>query len=126
MFNLILSALRALFLSLGIEPQWVYNMSGVPVGRPAFLSAPLDIGTASDNISPLELSWWRVDFTVEVELTEYHDLYIPGPMVETIMLCSTCAHNHPCNLGGTCNFTSGTCICDCDSISGICFGGPTW
>ena len=109
-----------------IEPEWVANTGKTPVGRPVFVSAPLDIGTASDTISPLGLPWWRVDATVEVELSEYYNLYIPGALVDTTLLCSTCAHNHPCSLGGTCNFTTGICNCQCDNVTGDCFGGPTW
>ncbi|KAL3935308.1 MAG: hypothetical protein SGBAC_009152 [Bacillariaceae sp.] len=59
------------------------NSTVSPVTRPVFVSAPIDIGTASDSISPLGLEWWRVDATVEVEFSEYSDLYIPGPAVET-------------------------------------------
>lgn len=101
------------------------NSTVSPVTRPVFVSAPIDIGTASDSISPLGLEWWRVDATVEVEFSEYSDLYIPGPAVETSLVCDTCSHNHPCSPGGNCNITAGVCICSCDSTTGICFQGPT-
>ncbi|CAJ1934567.1 unnamed protein product [Cylindrotheca closterium] len=110
-----------------IEPEYVSttNSTLAPATRPAFVSAPIDIGTASDSISPLGLAWWRVDETVEVEFGEYYDLYIPGPAVETTLVCATCSHNHPCSVGGSCNISAGVCVCSCDNATGICFQGPT-
>jgi hypothetical protein len=130
----------------GIEAEYVYNESGnVPVLRPVFVSgmyispslvqkrarcsrslcqtllnkAALDIGTASDSISPLGLTWARVDATVSLGLGDYYNLLLPGAPIETTLLCAQCSVHHPCDYGGACNFENGTCTCD------LGFEGPT-
>eukprot|EP00980_Cylindrotheca_fusiformis_P030556 scaffold25026_cov142-Cylindrotheca_fusiformis.AAC.2 len=96
-----------------IEPAYVYGeVDKVPVHRPVFVSDALDIGTISDDVSPLDLAWSRVDHTHAILNGEYFNLYLHGPSVETILLCAHCSIHIPCEYGGTCNLENGTCACD--------------
>jgi hypothetical protein len=137
--------LHFLFI-LGIEPEFVYTEARTaPVERPVFVSgmsispwlvqkrarcshslcqtllnkAALDIGTASDSISPLGLTWARVDATAFVGPGNFYNLFLPGVPIETTLLCSQCSSRHSCDYGGECNFENGTCTC----YTG--FEGPT-
>jgi hypothetical protein len=85
------------------------------VDRPVFGSDALDIGTASDSISPIGLSWARVD-TTKLGSDDYYDLFLTGAPVNTALLCADCSESSPCNGRGDCNFyggeDKGECECD--------------
>ena len=94
-----------------IEAKYVNNQKGIPVFRPSFVSDPIDIGTASDNISPLGLSWARVDSSPLSENNVY-DIYLAGAGIDTVLLCAQCLDEVPggCNGRGRCG--NSTCSCN--------------
>ena len=75
-----------------------------------FVSDPIDIGTATDNISPLGLSWSRVN-RLELNSENYFDIFLRGGSIDTVLLCATCSKMAPCFNNGVCNANS---FCECN------------
>jgi len=93
-----------------IEPEFVYWQNGsTPFHLPVFVSDPIDIGTATDNVSPLGLSWARVN-RVELNSENYFDIFLRGGNIDTVLLCATCSETSPCLFGGVCNANN---FCQC-------------
>lgn len=80
----------------------------------------LDTGTASDSISPLGLSWFRIGHTAAVEVEEYQNFLLRSAPVETILLCAFCSIDTPCEGIGNCNYENGTCSCDLGFEGPLC------
>ena len=94
-----------------IEKKYIHKQKGIPIFRPSFVSDPIDVGTASDNISPLGLAWTRVD-TSPIEKANVYDIYLAGAGVETVLLCAQCSEATAggCNGRGSCG--NSTCSCN--------------
>lgn len=93
-----------------IEKKYINGQKGIPVFRPSFVSDPIDIGTASDNISPLGLAWTRVDSS-RITKENVYDIYLSGAGVETVLLCAECTESDDCSGRGDCRANS-TCFCN--------------
>ena len=107
---------------IGIEPMFVSRSAneGMVFHLPVFVSDPIDIGTASDNSSPLSLSWWRVNRVV-LDIDNYFDMFLIGGHVETVLLCAACSKASPCSNNGFCDENQ-TCRCTFGHVGRLCEG----
>ena len=64
-----------------IETEYINGQKRIPIFRPSFVSDPIGIGTASDNISQLGLSWKRVA-AFRLTKENVYDIYLSGAGVE--------------------------------------------
>ncbi|KAL3926249.1 MAG: hypothetical protein SGBAC_013550 [Bacillariaceae sp.] len=102
-----------------IEPEYVKGQNGTtPFHVPVFVSDPIDIGTATDNVSPLGLSWARVN-GVQLNSENYFDIFLRGGGIDTVLLCATCSENSPCLNNGVCNANS-SCQCKFGGTGRLC------
>lgn len=76
---------------------------------PVFVSDPIDVGTQSDSLSPLGLSWKRTN-RVTLSKKNYFNLFLRGGGIETVLICSRCSDSSPCLNEGTC-LSNSTCDC---------------
>lgn len=70
---------------------------------PKFISTSIDIGTITDSISPMGLSWY---------LANEDDQLTPGIPIDTVLLCAECdGVDYTCTNSGVCNNETKTCNC---------------
>jgi len=92
----------------------------IPFHLPVFASDPIDIGTATDNFSPLDLSWRRTN-RVELDADNYFDMFLIGGHIDTVLLCATCSRVSPCMNHGVCDDNS-RCHCTFGHVGRLCEG----
>ena len=74
------------------------------LGYPFFVSSPIDVGTPTDSLSPLGLTWSRTD--------HYANPLTPDKSLSTVLICVECSDAHRCHtVGGTCDNETNTCNC---------------
>ena len=70
---------------------------------PKFISTSIDIGTITDSISPVGLSWY---------LANEDDQLTPGIPIDTVLVCAECdGVDYTCSNSGVCNNETKTCNC---------------
>uniref|UniRef100_A0A7S4N2V1 EGF-like domain-containing protein n=1 Tax=Odontella aurita TaxID=265563 RepID=A0A7S4N2V1_9STRA len=97
------------FLSNDFHGHWSdFNAS--------YFSAPMDMNTPSDSMSPIRLQWYRAKtFHTRTSKNAVDD----SRPVPTMLLCSRCdPDTNPCSNGGQC--INGTCVCSYGSFGALC------
>ena len=110
-------------INSGIEPQFVtrtVEASLIPFHVPVFVSDPIDVGTATDNASPLSLSWHRIN-RVELDTENYFDMFLIGGHIDTVLLCATCSKISQCLNYGVCDGNQ-RCQCTFGHVGRQCEG----
>lgn len=104
-----------------IQPMFLKDQrDSNPFHVPVFVSDPIDIGTATDNVSPLGLSWARVN-QVQLSSKNYVDIFLIGGHIDTVLLCAWCSESSPCLTGGRCD-QNHTCQCTHGHVGRLCEG----
>jgi len=102
-----------------IQPMFLKGQrDSNPFHVPVFVSDPIDIGTATDNVSPLGLSWARVN-QVQLSAKNYVDIFLIGGYIDTVLLCAWCSETSPCLTGGKCD-QNHTCHCTHGHVGRLC------
>jgi len=87
-----------------LEHLYIWDDRGKYFSRPIFVSSPIDVGTSTDSLSPVGLTWSRID-------PKKHSFITPGVPLSTILICAQCFDTDSCNDAGTCNNETSTCNC---------------